>query len=92
MLVENLGHVTFVNGILRVQCISIDPEGKTRESGIIEIPGANVNAILNGLINSAKAIEGKLQDLEAENKTVSDNSSSNGKKDEDKNKKNKKKK
>jgi len=92
MLVENLGHVTFVNGILRVQCTSIDPEGKTRESGIIEIPGANVNAVLNGLINSAKAIEGKLQDLEAENKTVSDNSSSNGKKDEGKNKKNKKKK
>ncbi len=92
MLVENLGHVTFVNGILRVQCVSIDSEGKSSESGTLEIPGGSVNAVLNGLINSAKAIEGKLKDLEAENTDVSDNSSSNGKKDEDKNKKNKKKK
>ena len=71
MLVENLGHVTFVNGILRVQCVQVDPEGKLRESGIIEIPGGNVNNVLNALISASQSIEDKLNELEKENKTDS---------------------
>jgi len=86
MLVENLGHVTFVNGILRIQCVQVDPEGKLRESGIIEIPGGNVNGVLNALISASQSIEDKLNELEKENKTDSD---SNKKK--AKNSKNKKK-
>ena len=73
MLVENLGHVTFVNGILRVQCVQVDPEGKLRESGIIEIPGGNVNTVLNALISASQSIEDKLNELEKENKTDSGN-------------------
>ena len=73
MLVENLGHVTFVNGILRVQCVQVDPEGKLRESGIIEIPGGNVNNVLNALISASQSIEDKLNELEKENKTDSGN-------------------
>lgn len=66
MLIENLGHVTFVNGILRVQCTSVDPEGKIRESGVIEIPGGSVNAVLNGLVSASKAIQEKLETLESD--------------------------
>ncbi len=68
MLVENLGHVTFVNGILRVQCTQVDPEGKLRESGILEIPGGNVNGVLNALISASKAIEEKLNEIEKDGK------------------------
>ena len=64
MLVEGLSNITFVNGILRVQCTSIDPSGKQTTSGTLEIPGANVNGVLNGLINSAKAIEEKLNSMQ----------------------------
>jgi|TARA_B110000444_G_scaffold247929_1_gene271173 hypothetical protein len=66
MLIEGLSNITFVNGILRVQCTSIDPSGKEVETGTLEIPGGNVAAILNGLINSSKAIEEKLNGLQDE--------------------------
>lgn len=79
MLIENLGNVTFVNGILRVQCTSVDPEGKVRESGILEIPGSSVSVIINGLANASKAIEEKLK--EASSSPESDDKKSNKKKD-----------
>ena len=64
MLIEGLANVTFVNGIMRVQCTSVDPSGKEVNSGVLEIPGASVNKIINGLASSAKAIEDKLASLE----------------------------
>lgn len=62
MLIEGLGSVTYVNGILRVQCVSVNPKGDYSNSGTLEIPGANVNDVLNGLIASAKGIEEKLNE------------------------------
>ena len=52
MLIENLGNVTFVNGILRVQCMSVDTDGAVKESGVIQIPAGSLNGVLNGLILS----------------------------------------
>mgnify|MGYP001213659183 CR=1 FL=1 len=86
MLIEGLSNITFVNGILRVQCTSIDPNGNETNSGTLEIPGANVNNILNGLINSAKAIEEKLN-IAPENAVNSDDNKTNNKKENKKKKK-----
>lgn len=80
MLVESLGNVTFVNGILRVQCTSVDPEGKVTNSGIIEIPAGSLNGVLNGLINASKAIEEKLNSIEADGSIKSEKQKSNKKK------------
>ena len=63
MLIEGLGNVTFVNGILRVECFSVDPAGKDVPSGTLEIPAGSLNNVLNGLISSSKAIEEKLSSL-----------------------------
>jgi len=63
MIVEGIGSVTFVNGILRVQLTSIDPEGKVRESGIMEIPGSKVGDIIQGLANSSQGISDKLGEV-----------------------------
>jgi hypothetical protein len=81
MLIEGLGSVTFVNGILRVQCTSVNPEGKEINTGTLEIPGASVNNIINGLAASAKAIESKLTSLEdSDKKDTSKNSKKKSKK------------
>lgn len=66
MLIEGLGNVTFVNGILRVECTKIDGAGKEVNSGTIEIPGSSLNNVLNGLITSSKAIEDKLSTIESD--------------------------
>tara|TARA_B100001029_G_C14695632_1_gene252089 strand:- start:78 stop:341 length:264 start_codon:yes stop_codon:yes gene_type:complete len=62
MIVEGLGSVTFVNGILRVQLTAIDPDGKIRETGIMEIPGGKVGDIIQGLANAAQGISDKMND------------------------------
>ena len=62
MLVEGLGSVTFVNGILRAQCTTINAEGKPEQSGSIEIPGSAVGNVIQGLSTAAQGISEKLNE------------------------------
>ena len=60
MIIENLGQVTFVNGILRVQTLNVAPSGELVESGSIEIPGNRVGDIINQLASAAQNISDKI--------------------------------
>ena len=71
MLIDGISKVTFVNGVVRVQCLVIDPSGKEIESGTLEIPGGNLINIINGLANSAKSLEEKLKEMEPLNENSS---------------------
>ena len=62
MIIESLGQVTFVNGILRVQLTNINGEGKIVEAGCIEIPGAKVGDVIQGLASASKGIVDKLNE------------------------------
>tara|TARA_X000001036_G_scaffold271691_1_gene252283 strand:+ start:197 stop:463 length:267 start_codon:yes stop_codon:yes gene_type:complete len=62
MIVDGLGSVTFVNGILRVQLTNINGEGKIVEAGCIEIPGAKVGDVIQGLASASKGIVDKLNE------------------------------
>ncbi len=62
MLVEGLGSITFVNGVLRVQLTSINAEGKFVDAGSLEIPGAKVGDIIQGLVNGSQGIIEKLNE------------------------------
>ena len=61
MIVESLGSITFVNGILRVQTLSINSKGEYSESGSIEIPGNKVGDIINALAAGTQGISDKLE-------------------------------
>tara|TARA_B100001996_G_scaffold152641_1_gene116159 strand:+ start:9067 stop:9318 length:252 start_codon:yes stop_codon:yes gene_type:complete len=60
MLVEGLGSVTFVNGILRVQTIGVAANGEAVETGKLEIPGNKVGDVINALNQAATDISDKL--------------------------------
>lgn len=60
MLVEGLGNITFVNGLLRIQALTVNTDGKLSESGTIEIPGNRVGEIINALSAGATGISEKL--------------------------------
>jgi len=62
MIVDGLGSVTFVNGVLRVQLTNINGEGKIIEAGSIEIPGAKVGDVIQGLASASKGIVDKLNE------------------------------
>lgn len=68
MLVEGLGNVTFVNGLLRIQALTVNTDGKLSESGTIEIPGNRVGEIINALSAGATGISEKLGENQTPNK------------------------
>ena len=87
MLVEGLGSVTLVNGLLRVQLLATDPSGNPKETGQLEIPANRVVDVVNGLAKGAQDISSKINETAAEaEKETNKKDKSNG------SKKNKKKK
>ena len=88
MLIEGLGNVSFINGILRVQTLKVNSEGKVQESGVIEIPGNKVGDVINGMAVAAQGISDKL-DTGTEEAKKSSEKSSNGKEDKKDSKKKK---
>ncbi|MEC7890282.1 MAG: hypothetical protein VX775_00775 [Pseudomonadota bacterium] len=76
MLIEGLGSVTFVNGILRVQTIAVAANGEATETGNLEIPGNKVGDVINALNQAATDISDKLggdnDDKSSKDKSKSD--------------------
>ena len=77
MIIEGLGKVSFINGLLKVQTIAVNASGEAYESGQIEIPGNRVGEVINGLTQAAANIDEKLN----ENASVSEDESNKSKKD-----------
>lgn len=57
ILVDGINFVSFVNGILRIECASVNREGKLSPSGTLLIPGAQAGAVLQSIANAAQEIE-----------------------------------
>ncbi len=62
MIVEGLGSVTFVNGILRVETLMVKSDGTVTQSGSIEIPGNMTGEVINGLVRATQGIQDKLSE------------------------------
>lgn len=60
MIIEGLGNVSFVNGLLRIQTLAVGPDGKISESGTIEIPGNKVGDLITSLTAAAQGISEKI--------------------------------
>ena len=84
MIIEGLGNVTFVNGLLRIQTLAVGSDGKANESGSIEIPGNKIGDIISSLTAATKGISEKI-----ESESGVSSSSSNEKKSSSSKKKNK---
>ncbi len=62
MIIEGLGSVSFVNGLLRIQTLAVGPDGKINETGSIEIPGNKVGDLITSLTAAAQGISEKIGD------------------------------
>ena len=85
MIIEGIGTVSFVNGLLKVQTVGVNSAGEVYETGQIEIPGGRVGEVINGLTQAAQDIQEKIK--EADPSSVSPNDTK--KKADKKNKKSK---
>ncbi len=81
MIIEGLGSVSFVNGLLRIQTLAVGPDGKINETGSIEIPGNKVGDLITSLTAAAQGISEKIgDDSEASTKNEEKKSSNKKKK------------
>ena len=82
MLVEGIGKVTFVKGVLRVETVCVNSGGESIESGSIEIPGNMIGDVINGLATATKDINDKLAENNLDQKATEkkDNKKSSSKK------------
>jgi len=72
MLVENIGAVTLINGVLRIETLKVKPGGDQEKSGELEIPANLVGPILDAMVKSAQEVEKQLKE------DLKSNESSNG--------------
>ena len=81
MIIEGLGNVSFVNGLLRIQTVAVCSDGKINESGSIEIPGNKVGDVITSLTAAAQGISEKIgEPVEPSSKKEEKKSSSSKKK------------
>jgi hypothetical protein len=61
MIIEGIGNATFVNGVLRIQTLAVNPAGNVAESGVVEIPGNKIAEVINLLATAAQGISDKIE-------------------------------
>lgn len=60
ILVDGITYVAFINGVLRIECGTVNREGKLSPSGTLLIPGAQAGPVLKSIADAAKEL-GKRQ-------------------------------
>tara|TARA_B100000212_G_scaffold329498_1_gene294804 strand:+ start:1158 stop:1403 length:246 start_codon:yes stop_codon:yes gene_type:complete len=80
MLIEGIGTVTFVNGLLKIQTVAVNAAGEVKETGQIEIPGSRVAEVINGMSSAANGIQEKLSENNLTAETKEKGKSKKGKK------------
>jgi len=71
MILEQIGAATFSNGIVRLQALCTGPDGKVRESGVIEVPGNIAADVVNNLVTTLNSLESQLSEAESSGETSS---------------------
>tara|TARA_B100001758_G_C18267446_1_gene534461 strand:- start:634 stop:897 length:264 start_codon:yes stop_codon:yes gene_type:complete len=82
MLIEGIGKITIVNGLLRVGITSVGSDGEVKEIGDLQIPANLIEGVINALVTGVNDINTQI--LEQQSKS---NGNGDGKKEEKKDKK-----
>jgi hypothetical protein len=62
ILIDGIANISFVGGVLRVECVTVGPDGKPHPSGTLAIPGAVANQVLQALIKGAQELDKKVRE------------------------------
>ena len=62
ILVDAINSISIHNGLLRIECTAVGPDGKPQPSGTLVIPGAGAGQVLQALINGTQELEKKLRE------------------------------
>ena len=62
ILIDAVTNLSIHNGVLRIECMAVGPDGKQHPSGTLVIPGAVAGPVLQALINGTKELDKKLRE------------------------------
>ena len=62
ILIDGITNIAIHNGILRIECTAIGPDGKQHPSGTLVIPGAVAGPVLQALIRGTQELDKKLRE------------------------------
>jgi hypothetical protein len=61
IVVDRFGKVSFHNGLVRIECLSIGPDGKPQASGTVLLAGAEAGKTMNNLVKSLQDLHKQVQ-------------------------------
>jgi hypothetical protein len=62
ILIDSIANLSVHNGVLRIECVALGPDGQPQSSGTLVIPGLAANQVLNALIRGTQELEKKLRE------------------------------
>jgi hypothetical protein len=62
LFIDGITNITFHSGVLRIECATIGPDGKTHPSGTLIIPGPSAAPVLQALIKGTQEVDKKLRE------------------------------
>jgi len=62
MLIDGITNITIHGGVLRVDCVTVGPDGKQQSAGTLLIPGPFVTAVLQTLVKGTQELDKKLRE------------------------------
>jgi hypothetical protein len=66
VMIDGIKDIVFHNGIVRIDCLSAGPNGETRPSGTLVIPGSITAPILQAIASALQELDKKIRDSAAE--------------------------
>jgi len=73
VLIDGLKAAAIHNGILRIECVAVGPNGEERPSGTLLIPGHQAGAVLKALVDATQELDKRLREQAAQQQATSGN-------------------
>jgi len=65
IVVDRIGAIAIMNGMLRIECMAVNAAGQEKASGTLLIPANVAGAVAQSLVNGMQELERKLRDATA---------------------------
>ena len=66
ILIDVITNITFHNGVVRVECGTVGPDGKANPSGSLLIPAPVTGQVLQALITGMQELEKKIREQQVQ--------------------------
>jgi hypothetical protein len=67
LIVERISNIALSNGIVRIECVSLNAAGQEKSSGTVLIPASLAGPVVHSLVKGMQELDKKLREAAAAN-------------------------